>query len=147
VGTIQTDPEGYYKYVVAPGPNREVTIAYRDNGEQIAGTVQFLSRAKPSLKLSDSRIHNGQSIRLTGSLPGPENTGRVVVLQAGVPGGSRWYTFRKAATDEHGRFRSHYRFRNTTQTTTYRMRVVVSEQNDYPYLGGRSGKRRIIVVG
>jgi hypothetical protein len=147
VGTIQTDPDGYYKYRVDPGPNREVTILYRHDSEQIAGAVQFYSRAKPSLRLSDSRIHNGHTIGLTGTLPGPENAGRVVVFQAGVPGRGRWYTFRKAETDEHGRFEAKYRFRNTTQTTVYRMRVVVSEQNDYPYLSGRSGKRRITVVG
>lgn len=147
VGTLQTDPDGYYKYRIDPGPNREISLVYRSGSEQIAGSVEFYSRAKPSLRLSEDRIHNGQAIQLFGSLPGPENAGRVVVFQAGVPGSGRWYTFRKAETDEHGRFQARYRFRNTTQTTTYRMRVVVSEQNNYPYLSGRSGKRRVLVKG
>jgi hypothetical protein len=146
-GTVQTDPEGYYKYRVHPGPNREVTVAYRHNRDQVASAVEFRSRAKPSLQLSDGTVRNGSSIRLFGSLPGPENDERVVVFQAGAAGGSRWYTFRKAETDQNGRFEARYRFRNTTQTTTYRMRVVVAAQKDYPYLSGRSAKRRVTVKG
>jgi hypothetical protein len=147
VGTVKTDAEGHYKYGITRGPNREVTIAYRYGSEQIASAVEFYSRAKPRLKLSDQRVKNGHSIRLFGELPGPENGGRVVVFQAAAAGGSRWYTFRKAETDEHGRFEARYRFRNTTQTTTYRMRVMLPDQNGYPYVSGRSAKRRVTVEG
>jgi hypothetical protein len=147
VGTVKTDDEGRYKYGITRGPNREVTIAYRVGSEQIASPVEFYSRAKPRLKLSDRRVKNGSSIRLFGELPGPESGGRVVVFQAAGAGGSRWYTFRKAETDEDGRFEAHYRFRNTTRTTTYRMRVVVPDQNGYPYLSGKSEKRRVTVTG
>jgi hypothetical protein len=144
---VKTDAEGHYKYGITRGPNREVTIAYRYGSEQIASAVEFYSRAKPRLELSDAQVKNGHSIRLFGELPGPANSGRVVVFQAAAAGGSRWYTFRKAETDEHGRFEARYRFRNTTQTTTYRMRVVVPNQNGYPYVSGRSAKRPVTVKG
>jgi hypothetical protein len=147
VGTVKTDSEGYYKYEVVPGPNRHVTVGYRLGSEQIESTVEFYSRVRPKLRLSAGRVRNGRAIRLFGKLPGPANADRVVVLQASVPGGRRWYTFRKAETDDHGRFEARYRFRNTTVTTIYQMRAVAAEQNGYPYLAGKSKKRRVRVKG
>lgn len=147
VATVKTDADGNFKYQVAPGPNREIILAHRYGSEQLEARLSFYSRVKPALRLSDQRVRNGRSIRLFGELPGPASSGRVVVFQAAAVNGKRWYTFRKAETDDNGRFKARYRFRNTTVTTAYRMRVVVADQNGYPYLAGRSAKQRVIVKG
>jgi hypothetical protein len=71
----------------------------------------------------------------------------VVVFQARGPGRKRWHTFRRAETDGDGRFAARYRFRRTTDSTTYRIRAVVPAQAGYPYLQGRSESRRVRVIG
>ena len=76
-----------------------------------------------------------------------EAAGRVVVFQARGPGRRPWHTFRRAETDDGGRFAARYRFRRTTESTTYRIRAVVPAQAGYPYLEGVSERRRVRVVG
>jgi len=148
VGAIKTNTEGRYRYTVAPGPNREIEIGYRYNRHQLQRDVRYFARVAPSLKLSRDRVENGRRIRLFGSLPGPSNEGRIVVLQARYPGKKqRWKTFQNARTDEFGRYSATYRFLATFVTTEYRMRAVVPAQNGYPFLVGHSRGRPIKVVG
>lgn len=147
VGTVETDAGGNYSYRVQPGPNREIGFGYRYNRDQIVAGVEFRAEAIPELSLSKRKVRNGRAIRLYGSLPGPMNADRVVVFQARGPGSHRWRTFKKATTDTHGRFSARYRFRKTTESTKYRMRAVVVAQSGYPYLAGRSAKRRVRVKG
>src|SRR5205085_493523 len=100
VGTVQTDSNGHYAYVVPAGPNREVVIGYRHDTNQIARSVRYYAHTKPVLKAGPSKLKNGEKVRLWGSLPEPKAAGRVVVLQASVLGSHRWITFRKATTGE-----------------------------------------------
>ena len=147
-GTVKTDSEGRYRYGVAPGPNRRLEVGYRFNRNQIERHADFYSRLRPRLHLSPKhRTSNGKSLRLYGSIPGPSNEDRVVILQASYPHSKQWKTFAKAKTDSDGRYLAHYRFSATYETTNYRMRAVVPEQNGYPYKGGASRLRRITVMG
>jgi hypothetical protein len=68
-----------------------------------------------------------------------------VVLQARV--GSRWQAFKSARTAAEGRFRARYRFRETSGRRLYLFRAIVRAQAGYPYLGGSSPVRRIVVTG
>ena len=145
--SVTTGAGGAFSYEVQPGPSREIGFAYRHDREQISAAAAFRSRAVPTLELSRRRVRNGRAIRLFGALPGPEAGGRVVVFQARGPGRRRWHTFRRAETDGDGRFAARYRFRRTTDSTTYRIRAVVPAQSGYPYLQGRSRSRRVRVVG
>jgi hypothetical protein len=148
VGTVKTDQEGRYRYTIAPGPNRDVEIGYRYNRRQLQRDVRYFARVAPSLRLSRERVRNGRRIRLFGSLPGPSNAGRIVVLQARYPGkNQRWKMFQKARTDQTGHFSAPYRFLATFTTTEYRMRAVVPAQSGYPFLAGHSRGRPIKVVG
>ena len=146
-GGVQTGPDGAFAYAVQPGPSREIAFRYRHDREQVSAAASFHARAEPTLELSRRRLRNGRVLRLFGAIPGPEAAGRVVVFQARGPGRRRWHTFRRAETDADGRFAARYRFRNTTHTTTYRIRAVVPEQAGYPYLSGRSQARRVRVIG
>jgi hypothetical protein len=148
VGTVRTNPDGRYRYGVAPGPNRNLEIGYRYNRKQIERRARFFSKLRPRLKLSPKRkTRNGRKLRLYGSIPGPSNSDRVVILQARYPHSKRWSTFAKAKTDAHGAYSARYRFTATFVTTRYGMRAVVPEQNGYPYEGGASRVRKIEVVG
>ena len=69
------------------------------------------------------------------------------MFQARGPGRRRWHTFRRAETDGQGRFAARYRFRRTTDSTTYRIRAVVPAQSGYPYREGALEARRVRVIG
>ena len=147
-GTVRTDSEGRYRYGVAPGPNRKLEVGYRYNRNQLERHARFFSGLRPRLKLSPKRkTRNGDTLRLFGSIPGPSNDGRIVILQAGYPHGKRWNTFAKAKTDVNGHYSARYRFTATFVTTRYGMRAVVPKQNGYPYKSGVSRVKTIKVIG
>lgn len=147
VGTLRTNGEGRYRFGVAPGPNRRLQVGYRYNRRQLDREASFFSRLRPKLKLSPKRrTRNGKRLRLYGSIPGPSNDSRVVILQARYPNSRQWNTFAKAKTDSHGQYFTRYRFRATFVTTRYRMRALVPAQKGYPYKGGVSRVKRIRVI-
>jgi hypothetical protein len=69
----------------------------------------------------------------------------VVILQANIVGSRRWITFRRATTDEAGRFKAGYRFHSTTRKTRYRFRAIVPRQDHYPYVEGHSKPASVLV--
>jgi hypothetical protein len=145
VGSVTTNAEGRYRYEVPPGPNREVTLGYRHDSMQIARDVRYYAHAQPTLRVNDPRVANGDRVRFWGQLPGPRNTGRVVVLQAGTVGSKRWITFRKATTKDRGIFKASYHFTQTTRKTKYRFRAVVATQDGYPWVAGQSKAVKVLV--
>ena len=147
VATATTDASGDFSYEVPPGPNRRLLLGYRHDAFQVAKTLAFNSHARPTIELDHGRVPPGRRIKITGSLPGPDAAGRVVVLQASSLHGTRWFTFRRATTGPQGGFRSGYRFGHPPRTTTYRMRAVVPRQAGYPYEPGHSSPKRVKVFG
>ncbi|HEX3734384.1 MAG TPA: hypothetical protein VHU86_04445 [Solirubrobacterales bacterium] len=146
ITTATTDAEGAYSFRVQPGPNRDLVVGYRHDTAQIARDVRFFARARPTLWAKPGKLRNGERVRLQGRLPEPRAAGRVVVLQAHVPGSRRWITFRKATTGRKGRFRAAYHFTSTTRKITYRFRAVVPRQNDYPWDQGASKPAPVTVT-
>lgn len=144
VATASTDSGGQFSYEVPPGPNRRLLIGYRHDSFQVAKTIDYHAQAEPTLHLRPSRVRGGRRIHIVGHLPGPENAGRVVVLQAGSLHG-RWLTFRKATTGPRGYFAASYRFGRTKRAITYKMRAVVPMQAGYPYDAGHSKPARVKV--
>ena len=113
-------------------------IGYRHNASQVARQVRYYSRAEPTLKVAPQKLTDDHRVHLWGQVPGPNPVGRVVVLQANVPGSKRWITFRQTTTGAQGSFKSGYRFFATTRTTTYRFRALVPAQAGYPWVEGAS---------
>ncbi|MGA8744594.1 MAG: hypothetical protein WB507_01870 [Solirubrobacterales bacterium] len=147
VGTVKTDANGQYAYHVAPGPDRNIIIGYRHDTSQVARSVRYYAHAESSLHVTPSKLKNGQRVHLWGQVPGPNAAGRVVVLQANVPGSKRWITFRDATTEAQGDFSSGYRFTATTRTTTYRFRALIPSQASYPWVEGTSRPVKVRVRG
>ncbi len=145
IATATTDANGQFSYQLPAGPNRHLLIGYRHDAFQVARSISFASHTKPTLELSRGRVHEGDRIRITGSLPGPAASGRVVVLQASALHGRRWLTFRRATTGARGGFRASYRFGSTSSTITYRIRAVAPRQSGYPYAAGHSIPARVKV--
>jgi 5-hydroxyisourate hydrolase-like protein (transthyretin family) len=72
--------------------------------------------------------------------------GVVVNVQAYVPGRG-WVVFASPRTDSNGRFAAHYRFRNTTTTTRYRLRAVTRMDSGAPFLTSISRRAAVTVAG
>jgi hypothetical protein len=138
VATATTDAHGRFSYRVGPGPNRLIVVGYRHGASELTKNEMVRSHARPHLAASPGKLKNGERVHLRGSLPEPAAAGRVVVLQANVPGSHRWITFRKATTGERGRFKASYHFTSTTRKIDYRFRALVARQADYPWLQGTS---------
>jgi hypothetical protein len=143
--SVTTDANGHYKYEVRGGPSRQLLIGYRHDASQINQSVDYLAHARPEIKASRRKVHNGERVGLTGTVPGPNKDERVVVLQASAPGSGRWLTFRKAITDKNGNWVSGYRFDHTNVATTYLIRALLPNQANYPYQEGASRPVRIRV--
>ena len=137
-GAVTTDAKGHYVYEVHGGPSREILVGYRHDAAQINQSLDYLSRARPKITASRHKLHNGERVGLTGTVPGPNKAERVVVLQASAPGSERWLTIRKAITDKSGEWVSGYRFDHTTIPTTYLFRALLPAQANYPYEEGAS---------
>ena len=93
---------------------------------------------RPSLAASPGKLRNGRWVHFTGTLPGPNRRGRVIVLQANVKGSPRWITFRKATSVKGGTFAAAYHFTQTSRPTVYRFRAIVPAQAGYPWAQGHS---------
>lgn len=145
-GEASTESGGRFDFLAPRGPSRRLRLVQRHGRHVAERELTLRVRARPRLKVGPrSRLSNGEIARFRGKLPGPLAGGRVVILQARV--GSRWQAFKSARTEPDGRFRASYRFRETSARRLYRFRAVVREQAGYPYLGGVSPTRRVLVTG
>jgi hypothetical protein len=145
VATVTTEADGQFGYGVGPGPNRQILVGYRHGSFELDHTLTIDSSAQPKLTAAPAKLHNGEKVHLSGRLPEPSAAGRVVVLQANVPGGHRWITFRKATTGPRGRFKANYHFTSTTRKIIYRFRALVPRQAGYPWEQGASRPASVMV--
>lgn len=151
VGSVKTDANGRFRWLIPAGASREILYTYKANLANT--TVQGLSRlrlavrSKVTLRIDRRTLHNGDTMRLRGTVvsrPLPA-AGVVVNLQAHVRGRG-WVVFASPRTDSKGRFTARYRFRNTTTTTRYRIRAVTRMDSGAPFLAATSRHARIAVA-
>ncbi|MGH2965789.1 MAG: hypothetical protein ACRDMH_10470 [Solirubrobacterales bacterium] len=142
-----TGEDGRFSATLPPGPSREVRVAcWPSSGRAIERYLRLEVPARPRLRLRPRHpIANGSRVRFTVWLPGPENQGRRVKIQARA--GHRWVDVRSGLAGARGIYRAGYRFRATTGRRRYRFRAVVPKQRGYPYEAGTSRVRRATVLG
>jgi hypothetical protein len=136
LGIAVSGSRGEYRFAVAPGPSRELSVLYRLGQREMSASANLQTRVKPTLRAARDVIRNKTYARFSGEIPGPHNNEVVVVLQ--VRQGNGWLAFRRYRTRGDGRFELAYYFRRTTRPTTYEVRAQVRETTGYPYLEGDS---------
>jgi hypothetical protein len=137
VGVAMTDDDGSYRFPIADGPSRDLSVVYRPDSRELAARASVETKVKPTFRLvGKGPVHNKERAVFKGSIPGPENEKVVVVLQ--VKSGKGWRVFRRARTHKGGRFTLRYLFTQTYRPTTYTMRAQVRAQSGYPYRAGES---------
>ena len=146
--TPLTDADGRFRATLAPGPSRQVRIAYWPNASTVLEReLELEVPVRPRLRLRPDRpIPNGRRVRFLVRLPEPANGHRRVRIQVRT-GQRRWLQLRAGITAADGAYRGAYRFRETTGRRSYPFRAVVPKQNGYPYEAGRSRVKRVTVVG
>jgi hypothetical protein len=146
VGTATTDGAGHFSYVVPPGPNRKLLLGYRHDSFQVARSVGFYSHTRPTIKITPGKVDNGDTIRISGKVPGGTSAaGRVVTLKASAPHSKKWYPFGETTTDGNGEYHLKYRFAKTTRKTIYRMESTVLKQDHFPWEAGHSKPAFVVV--
>jgi hypothetical protein len=150
VSTVKTGRTGGFSYRAEPGASRTLRFAYPGSvaASSASAEVVLRVRALTSLTASKRRLRNGETITLRGRLRGAPipATGKIMTLQARIPGGWRTFgTARARASD--GRWSYRYTFTRTSATARYTFRVVVPREDAFPYATGVSRPLRVVVSG
>jgi len=143
IGVATTDPNGHYEFPLPAGPSRNLTAVYRSDQGQLAAWALLQVRAIPTLRLAKSAIRNKHFAYFSGTIPGPDNDGVVVVLQ--VKSGKGWRVFRRYSTRNGGTYSLKYRFTRTFQPSTYLIRAQIAGSRGYPFLPGSSEPKELRV--
>ncbi|MEA2403367.1 MAG: hypothetical protein QOE08_14, partial [Thermoleophilaceae bacterium] len=150
-GFVRTSASGRFRYRVAPGPSRRIDVRYHgsETTKPAVRSVFVLVPASSTLHVSRHRVLNGQSVAFSGRLPGGHvpGVGKLIALQAHVPGRRRWLTFATPRSSRGGRWSSRYRFVATRGVVRYRFRAVVPREAGYPFEEGHSRAVAVTVRG
>jgi hypothetical protein len=150
-GFVRTSASGRFRYRVAPGPSRRIDVRYHgsETTKPAVRTVFVLVPASSTLHVSRRRVLNGQGVAFSGRLRGGHvpGVGKLIALQAHVPGRRRWLTFATPRTSRGGRWSSRYRFVATRGVVRYRFRAVVPREAGYPFEEGHSRAVAVTVRG
>ncbi|MGA9633644.1 MAG: hypothetical protein WBQ41_00230 [Solirubrobacterales bacterium] len=137
---------GHFGVEIPGGPSRVFRVVYRYNDRQLESPGMYLeSSVKPFFKVKRKNLRNGKAVKFRGRIPGPNNGGRGVTMQAKV--GKKWRTFKQLSTNANGHFKGKYRFTQTRGRVRYVFRALVKKQGGYPYSAGASRKRKVVVHG
>lgn len=150
---VETDSEGRFRSKVPAGPSRQITVEFAGTqryrpDQRSAGSFQVRSRA--SFRTSRDELTEGQRLVFGGRVAHHgariPSGGKLIELQVRV-GPRQWDTVREAfRTDDSGRYRLGYRFgRHYTSDATFRFRVKVQDEGDWPFEGSISRQRRVVV--
>lgn len=135
---------GEYRFPIASGPSRHLTVNYRPDHRELTASATLATKVHPTLTLGRKVAHNKGIALFKATIPGPHNDDVVIVLRAKDK--KHWRVFRRCRTREGGTCVMRYRFMNTTTATKYPVGVEVPGQSGYPYKGGRSALRTQIVL-
>jgi hypothetical protein len=145
---VTTDDKGRFSFVVAPGPSRKVTVAYRAFADDAlptqSRTLTLTVPARIALRASPRRLRNGQRVSLRGRLLTQlRPAGLLINVQAFDRG--RWVLVGTIRTAPGGTFAWRYRFKHTRAATTYPFRVQLRRQAGFPYAASYSRAARVRV--
>jgi hypothetical protein len=149
--TVTTSESGGFRYVLRGGPSRAIEISFagtrttRPSGAWLGLRVA----ASTSLHVDRGRVLNGDSVLFSGRLRGGRVPagGKLITLQAYVPGRRRWITFATPRSDRGGLWTHSYRFESTTGVVRYRFRAVIPREGGYPFDQGASHSLYVVVRG
>jgi hypothetical protein len=150
VGQVRTSSTGRFRFKALRGPSRTLRFRYPGTATIRAQSKQIdlRVRAVTSLRVTRSRVVNGEEIRFRGRLKGRQSgaTGKLIHLQVYTRG--RWSTFATPRANRgSGAWSVPYRFTATRGRVTYRFRALIPRETSFPYETGVSRSVRVTVQG
>ena len=143
-----TDSEGHFRERIRRGPSRTLRFDYAGSPHQLPANASATVgvRAKSTIRVSRSRVRNGDHVRFSGRLAGGHvpPSGKLVELQAFYR--SRWRAFAVVRSSGDGTWSHRYEFGGTRGTVEYPFRAVMEREEGYPYERGRSRVVRVKVL-
>ncbi len=143
--TVRTGERGGFELRLAPGPSRQVNVAF--DGEQGLDPARRPSldlrvRSGVSLRAAPHSLATGETLRLSGHVedraaPIPRR-GKLVEIQYLEQETGRWRPVLVTRSDHAGRFRARYRFRYLSSAATIRLRATALAEERWPYAPGSS---------
>jgi hypothetical protein len=149
---VQSGLDGSFSYRAPTGPDRLLRFSYtaysNDPGPSATATAAIMVRPKIKLRIAPRHTSNEHAIHWSGTVEGGPYPHQGVTLVVEVREGKRWRIFDQTVTNSKGRFHYSYRFRATTEFTTYMFRVALPDTGaqDYPYTPGASNTIKIYVT-
>ncbi len=142
LASVRTGSTGAWTLTLPRGvASSTVRVAYRSHVDDTipvaAATLTLRVHAGIALRIAPHITSVGHTIVFTGELHGAPIPpgGKQLVLEASS--GGEWIEFRTIGTTAKGRYRASYRFK-FPGPITYRFRVYVPHEADFPFLSGTS---------
>jgi hypothetical protein len=142
LASVRTGPTGAWTLTLPKSVSSStVRFGYRSHVNDAVpvatATLTLRVHAGIALRIVPRVTSVGHTIVFTGTLHGEPipSGGKQLVLEASS--GGEWIQFRTIATTAKGRYRASYRFR-LPGPVTYRFRVYVPHEADFPFLAGTS---------
>ncbi len=151
LGAARADRNGVFRFVIPSGPSR--TVRYRYEGTSLIrpayADIQTSVPAALTFQVNRGFALNGQSVMFSGRVRGrpiPAG-GKLVVLEAKVPGVAQWRTFGTVRTNGLGQWRYRREFTSTLGMVRYQFRAIAPSERTYPYRAARSKTVNVTVWG
>lgn len=143
--TVRTGERGGFELRLAPGPSRQVSVAFDgDQGLDPARrpSLDLRVRSGVSLEAAPRSLATGETLRLSGHVedrgaPIPRR-GKLVEIQYLEQETGRWRPVLVTRSDHDGRFHARYRFRYLSSAATIQLRATALAEERWPYAPGSS---------
>ena len=135
-GRVRTGRRGRFVFHAKAGPSRRLLFVYPGGGN-LAGklaTVNLNVSAKLRIRADRRRLHNGETVTLSGRLRGGHIPPGGALLELQVYTRGSWRPFATPRTDPQGGWSYGYRFETVTGTAHFRFRAKLRKQPTYPYI-------------
>jgi hypothetical protein len=153
VSHVTTDSEGRWASKVPAGPTRRVEASFAGTPKYLAASDssgKFTVKSRASFRTSGRTVREGETLHFAGKVGHHgariPSGGKLLELQVRLETG-RWDTVGHAfRTDDGGRYRRSYEFgKHYVEDASFRFRVKVQKEGNWPYKRGASKQRRVIV--
>jgi hypothetical protein len=146
VAYVTTGKRGRYNYTARASSSRTLRFVYPGSEVILPATrqVKLVVPASSTIKVRPRSVVNGQKVAFRGRLRAPRAS-KLVELQVRVKGA--WQTFRTARTGPKSAWRIPYRFARSCGMRSYRFRLRIPREGNYPYATGASPTTKVRVRG
>jgi hypothetical protein len=141
--TLVTDAGGEFRTTVAATASRLLQFGWLPYANDIRfganGYLTLQARADARIAVSTRRPRVGRAFTVSGRLRGVSRGGVPVIVQGRASGARRFTTFADTTSSSSGRFRVHYRFKNSgSRGRRFEFRARIRPAARFPYETGYS---------